>query len=220
MTARDVLVLHTGRVVNTLMNILEESQTTRNLTDPPGKTSLHMVRARGVKGDLSTHSVWPRTRSRINDNYCVSVLKTGLLAGSQETVNFVQLPETLSIKTMNLETPQTSLVNCSVVNPVLFAKGHSQNKDIGPVIVNCHKTELKYVKDVSCVDQLSFVRPVNNVPAVARDLPVRARLQKFWKTWEDLGAGPKFHEFGMNFNLLGHCPVSYEAYVSYQLFAY
>ena len=191
MTARDVPVLHTGRVVINLMNVLKESQTARNLTDRPGKT-LHMVRARGVKGDLlSIHPDWPRASSRIHDNYCVNVLKTGLLAGSQETVNYVQLPETRSLKTMNIQTSKTSLVNCFVVNPVLFAKGHSQKKDITPVIVNCHKTELKYVKDVSCVDQLSFVRPVTNVPTDAIDLPVGARLQQFWQTWIDLGAGPK-----------------------------
>ena len=68
-------------------------------------------------------------------------------------------------------------MNCSVGNPVLFAKGHSQKKDKSPVIINCHKTKLKYVKDVSCVDQLSFIRPVTNVPAVARNLLVGERLQ-------------------------------------------
>ena len=119
------------------------------------------------------------------------MLKTGLLARSQETVNYVQLPETLRLKTMNSQTPQTLDVNYSVVNPVHFAKGHSQKKDISPIIVNCHKTELKYVKDVSCVDQLFFVRPVTNVPVVASDPTVGARLQKFWKAWEDLG----FQEF-------------------------
>ena len=41
------------------------------------------------------------------------------------------------------------------------------------------------MKDVFCVDQLSFVKPV------ASNLPVGARLQNCWKTWEHLGAGPK-----------------------------
>ena len=111
-----------------------------------------MVRARRVKGNhFSIHPDWPRAISRLNDIHCVNVLKKGLLDGSQESVNYVQLPETLSVKTMNSQT------FCSVVNPVLFAKGHSQKKDISPVIINCHKTELKYVKDVSCVDQLYLV---------------------------------------------------------------
>ena len=47
------------------------------------------------------------------------------------------------------------------------------------------------MKNVSCIDQLSFVKHVTNVPTVASNLPVGARLQNFWKAWEDLGAGPK-----------------------------
>ena len=109
--------------------------------------------------------------------------------GRQRTVNLAQSPETLNVKT--IQTPRTLFVNCSVVNPVLFAQGLSQKEDVSPIIVKCHKTELKYVKDVSCVDQLSPVSPVTNVPTVAQDLIVGARLQSFWKTWENLGAGPK-----------------------------
>ena len=44
------------------------------------------------------------------------------------------------------------------------------------------------MKDVSCVNQLSFVKPVANVPTIALDLP---RLHNFCETWEALGAGPK-----------------------------
>ena len=47
------------------------------------------------------------------------------------------------------------------------------------------------MKNVSCVNRLSFVRPVTNVQTVASNLPVGARLQNYWKTWLDLGAGPK-----------------------------
>ena len=36
---------------------------------------------------------------------------------------------------------------------------------------------LKYMNDVSCVDQLSFVQSVKNVPIAAPDFPVGARLQ-------------------------------------------
>ena len=60
-----------------------------------------------------------------------------------------------------------------------FCIRHSQKKDISPVIVNCHQKEL------------SFVKPVTNVHLVASKLPVGARLQLFWKTWLDLGAGLK-----------------------------
>ena len=47
------------------------------------------------------------------------------------------------------------------------------------------------MKSVSCVTQLSCVNPVSNVPNVALNLPVGARLQNFWQTWLDLGAGPR-----------------------------
>ena len=59
--------------------------------------------------------------------------------------------------------------------------GFPQKK--GGVIPNyCHNyTEIKYVKDVSCVGHLSSVVLVTNVPNVAIDLPVGARLHQFWK---------------------------------------
>ena len=41
------------------------------------------------------------------------------------------------------------------------------------------------------VDQLSFVQKFTNVPVVAPDLPVWARLHHLWKTWAGLGASPK-----------------------------
>ena len=47
------------------------------------------------------------------------------------------------------------------------------------------------MKSVSCVTQLSCVQPVTNVKNAAPNLPVGARLQNFWQTWLDLGAGPK-----------------------------
>ena len=43
----------------------------------------------------------------------------------------------------------------------------------------------------SCVTQLSCVQSVTNVKNAAQNLPVGARLQNFWQTWLDLGAGPK-----------------------------
>ena len=49
---------------------------------------------------------------------------------------------------------------------------------------------LKYVKSVSSVTQLPYVKPVTNVKLALSDLPVGARLQNFWQTWLKLGAGP------------------------------
>ena len=47
------------------------------------------------------------------------------------------------------------------------------------------------MKSASCVIPLSYVQPVTSVKNVASNLPVGARLQNFWQTWLDLGAGPK-----------------------------
>ena len=57
----------------------------------------------------------------------------------------------------------------------------------------CHYTNyaLKSVKSVSCVTQLSCAQSVTNVNNVVTNLPVGARLQNFWQTWLNLGAGPK-----------------------------
>ena len=80
-----------------------------------------------------------------------------------------------------------------VVPSVHTAPGHSQKRDLSPRSAGCYcrENKLKYVKGVSCVTQLSCVKPVTNVKNVASNLPVGARLQNYWQTWLDLGAGPK-----------------------------
>ena len=75
--------------------------------------------------------------------------------------------------------------------------GHSQKRDLSPRPVDCYSLrdhELKCVKSVSCVTQLSCVRPAINVKNAASNLPVGARLQLFWQTWLDLGTGPKIDQ--------------------------
>ena len=68
--------------------------------------------------------------------------------------------------------------------------GLPQRKGINP---NCCQmyTEIKYVKDVSCVGHLSSVNLVTNAPPVVTNPPVGARLQKCWEKWEALGSSPK-----------------------------
>ena len=84
-------------------------------------------------------------------------------------------------------------VKLNVVHSVHTAPGHSQKNEISPGAAGCtyKKDVLKPVKSVSCVIPLSYVNPVLNAPNVVTNLPVGARLQKFWKNWLDLGAGPK-----------------------------
>ena len=69
------------------------------------------------------------------------------------------------------------LVNSCVAN-VHSVKGLPQKKGVIPNY--CHNyTEIKYVRDVSCVGHLSSVNFVTNVPTAAIDLPVGARLHQF-----------------------------------------
>ena len=64
------------------------------------------------------------------------------MAGGGRTVNCAYLPETPR-KTLDIQTPQTQFVNSFIVNLAHIAEGHSQKKDISPVVVNCYQREVK-----------------------------------------------------------------------------
>ena len=132
--------------------------------------------ARSRLGDLKS----------INDNHCVSNV-VGL-------VNSVNVSD--KMEGLNPPPPVTSKsetvfphVN-SFVASVPFASGSPQKKGVNPVYCQSIR-EINHVKDVSCVDHLSFVKIVTNVPTVVTNLPVGARLQQFWEKWETLGSSPK-----------------------------
>ena len=80
-----------------------------------------------------------------------------------------------------------------VVQNAHTAPGHPQKKGISPGAADCILSHcaLKSVKSVSGVTQLSCAQSVANVGNVVPNLPVGARLQNFWRTWLELGAGPK-----------------------------
>ena len=84
-------------------------------------------------------------------------------------------------------------VNLNVVNHVHSATGHPQRKGISPGLsaVISKDCTLKHVKGAFSVIQLPCVQSVTNVPLVVKNLPVGARLQNFWQTWLERGAGPK-----------------------------
>ena len=85
-------------------------------------------------------------------------------------------------------TPKCKLSCCKVVHS---APRLSQKKEVSPGVSDCYVKEykLKYVKSVSCVTQLC--KTCNKLTTTAPNLPVGARLQSFWQTWLDLGAGLK-----------------------------
>ena len=82
-----------------------------------------------------------------------------------------------------LQSCQTLNVHYSVADDVPFVAGLPKKERHKSFIVK-HRKKLKYLKSVSCVDQLSPVQNVTNVHTVAQNLPVLARLNQFWKTFE------------------------------------
>ena len=137
-----------------------------------GSNSVIGVRANEVRARPPTaHSDRPRVRVLINDNY--GVPKWGYVEMAKRTETFVDHCQTLN-------------VNCFDVNDVPFVACQLQKKGSSPIV-----KQLKYMKGVSCVDQLSSVQPVTNAHNVDQNLPVGARLNQFWKTLATLGASSK-----------------------------
>ena len=79
--------------------------------------------------------------------------------------------------TSNRETRTQLPLYYPVVYHVPFAGGSPQKKGVIPE----HQRSIKSVKGVSCVNQLSSVPNVTNVPLVVPNLPVGSRLHEFWK---------------------------------------
>ena len=132
--------------------------------------------ARSRPGDLKS----------INDNHCVSNV-----VGLVNSVNVSDKMEGLNPPPPVTSKSETvfSHVN-SFVASVPFASGSPQKKGVNPGYCQSIR-EINHVNDVSCVDHLSFVKIVTNVPTVVTNLPVGARLQQFWEKWETLGSSPK-----------------------------
>ena len=143
-----------------------------------------MVKARKAgAGPHTTLHDRPRGSSHTNDNQCVISPVQGLLPGSLKTVKRVQFTQSPNCtrKTLNSQTQDSLSVSLNVVGHVPFVKGQSQKKDVSPVIVLTYKEKLKYVKNVYCVDPLSFASTVQNVKHVAQNLPVGEDFKIFGK---------------------------------------
>ena len=127
----------------------------------------------------------PRVQRKVNDNYCVlnvvGVKDSVHESGKNQDLN--PSPVTSKSETVFLH------VNSCVAN-VHSVTGLPQKKGINPNYCY-HYTEIKHVNDVSCVGHLSSANTVTNVPTVAINPPVGARLQQFWEKWEALGSSPK-----------------------------
>ena len=61
--------------------------------------------------------------------------------------------------------------------------GLPQRKGVNPNTCQLY-TEIKYVKDISCVGHLPSVKLVTNAQHAVLDPPVGARLNQCWQKWE------------------------------------
>ena len=140
----------------------------------------------------TTHRNWPRVLNLVNDNCyvkCVTGLKDCAYVSSQIGLN----PSPLMAKDRDL-TSKSETVNLLVKSCVANAHsviGLPQKKGVIPNY--CYnQTEIKHVKDVSCVGHLSSANIVTNVPTVCHRSTCRDKtapiLRKNGKPW---GASPK-----------------------------
>ena len=138
-----------------------------------------------VKPQTSTKSR-PKGLRSINDNYCVSNvvgLKVSVIVSDK--MEGLNPPPVTDQKNSQL----TLNVDSHVANAHIVT-GLPQRKGVNPNICELY-TEIKYVKDVSCVGHLPSVNLVTNAQHAVLDPPVGARLSQCWEKWETLGSSPK-----------------------------
>ena len=128
----------------------------------------------------------PRVSSLINDNHCLNSVigqKNSVHVTGQGDLNPAPVVAGNSKVTLNLNV-DSCVANAHIVT------GLPQRKGINPTFCQMY-TEIKYVKNISCVGHSSFVNLVNNAPHAVIDPPVGARLHQCWEKWEALGSSPK-----------------------------
>ena len=132
----------------------------------------------------------PRSRLRgpslINDNYCVNSVTgqmNSVCVTGQGDLDPAPVIAGSSKVTLNLNV-DSCVANAHIVT------GLPQRKGVNPNACQIY-TEIKYVKDVSCVGHLCSVNLVTNAQHAVIDPSVGARLQQCWEKWETLGSSPK-----------------------------
>ena len=127
----------------------------------------------------------PRVLRNINDNYCVLNV-----AGVKNSVHVSGKKQDLNPSPVASKSETVVLHVNSFVANVHSVTGLPQKKGVNPDYCYNH-TEIKHLNDVSGVDHLRSANTVTNVPTVAINPPVGARLQQFWEKWEALSSNPE-----------------------------
>ena len=157
-----------------------------------GSEYVNVNRERKVVASLPlSHRNRSRVLNHINDNYCVKCV-TGLkdCACVSGQIGLNPSPVMAGNRDLTSKSETVNLLVNSCVANAHSVIGLPQKKGVIPNY--CHNyTEIKYVKDVSCVGHLSSVNLVTNVPTVTIELPVGARQQQFGKNWNPWGQVPR-----------------------------
>ena len=130
------------------------------------------------------HRNLPRGSS--HDNHCIFPVtgqKNSELITGQGDLNPAPVVSENSKVTLNFNV-DSHVANAHIVT------GLPQRKGVNPTFCQMY-TEIKYVKNVSCVGHLCSVNLVTNAQHAVIDPPVGARLNQCWEKWEALGSSPK-----------------------------
>ena len=128
----------------------------------------------------------PRGSSLVNDNHCVISVtgqKNSVHVTGQGDLNPAPVVSENSKVTLNFNV-DSHVANAHIVT------GLPQRKGVNPTFCQMY-TEIKYVKNVSCVGHLCSVDLVTNAQHAVIDPPVGARLKQYWEKWESLASSPK-----------------------------
>ena len=146
------------------------NQTGSPLLRPGSKLGTSKLDRRVVVKPQTSPKSRPSVSKSINDNYCVlnvaGVKNSVHVSGKKQDLN--PSPVVNKSETVVLH------VNSFAAN-VHSVTGLPQKKGVNPSYC-CTHTEIKHVNDVSCVDHLSSVNSVTNVPTVVTHPSVGARL--------------------------------------------
>ena len=185
-----LLAVHTGSLdifTHTLPQIADQriNRTGSPLHQPGSKLETGKWDRKVAAKPQTSPKSRPWVQRKVNDND--SVLN---VTGVKNSVHVSDKKQDLNPPPVTSKSETVFLHVNSFVANVHSVTGLPQKKGINPNYCY-HHTEIKHVNDVSYVGHLSSANTVTNVPTVAINPPVGARLQQFWEKLEALGSSPK-----------------------------
>ena len=166
-----LLAIHTGSLdifTHTLPQVTDQ-----RINQPGSKLETSKWDRKVVAKPQTSPKSQTRVQRKVNDNYCVLHV-----AGVKDSVHVSGKNQDLNPSPVTSKSETVFLHVNSFVANVHSVTGLPQKKGVN--LNYCyHYTKIKHVNDVSCVGHLSSANTVRNVPTVAINPPVGARLQQF-----------------------------------------